>query len=213
MPARHAAYSGPQLISTFDKKQKPTIMRLPYLLIALFLSSGLLIADGFSLNRAIAQDEPCVLRLTKTQIAQVGRERKLVLNEAQKQKLQKKTKNVPAILGVESLGEPDCSCCISSAMWTNTRTITVWIRRLAYDRTGSRFFYECRLKPGHYTMDAAGRIYIAGKPVTWDAFIADMRERVRAKLPRHLSLPPTVPSGIQRKLDLLPNNLNPAGRL
>jgi len=60
------------------------------------------------------------------QITTVGRERKLILSDAQRNTLSKYVRKVPKTLGVESVGEPDCSCHISSAMWTATAEVTIW---------------------------------------------------------------------------------------
>ena len=129
-------------------------------------------ADGFSLAWSLAHDPNITMRLSGDQIATVGRERKLVLNDAQRATLSKYARNVPKVIGVESIGEPDCSCCISSAMWTATSEVTIWTQRLSRDKDGSKWYYECRLKPGYYTLDAEGQMFSGGKPVTWQDFEA-----------------------------------------
>src|SRR4051812_40658867 len=95
-------------------------------------------ADGFSLERALAHDPHVTLKLTEEQRTSVGRERKLVLNKTQRTMLAKHARKVPRVLGVESLGEPDCSCHIASAMWTATSEVTIWTERLSWDKDGSR---------------------------------------------------------------------------
>ena len=181
--------------------------------IVLATTPAMVLADGFSLARSLKHEKHVVISLTPGQVIQVGRERKLELTEQQKKTIKKLSKHVPGVLGVESLVEPDCGCCISSAMWTETTKVTIWIDRLAYDKDGSKFYFECRLLPGYFTMDSTGQIFAATKPVTWIEFTKDVRLRVRRGEPRHLSLPPIVPPDIQKRLDALPEKENPSGRM
>lgn len=67
-------------------------------------------ADGFRLTWARENEPHIVMQLSPDQVAAVGRERKLLLTQSQRETLAKFTKKVPPVLGVESLGEPDCSC-------------------------------------------------------------------------------------------------------
>jgi hypothetical protein len=150
-------------------------------------------ADGFQLSWALKHEPHVVLRLNDEQVSLVGRERKLVLTEAQLTKLRKHAKSVPDTLGVESLGEPDCSCCIGSVLWTATDQVTVWTDRLARDADGSRRFYEIRKKQGFYTADASGQIYAAGRPLTWEEFEKALKKKKDGQYVQ-LSLPPIQPS-------------------
>ena len=159
---------------------------------ALCLPQGCL-ADGFQLSWALKHEPHVVLRLTEEQVSLVGRERRLVLTEAQRAKLRKHAKSVPDTLGVESLREPDCSCCIGSVLWTATDQVTVWTDRLARDVDGSRRFYEIRKKQGFYTADAAGQIYAAGRPLTWEEFEKALKKKKDGQYVQ-LSLPPIQPS-------------------
>lgn len=156
-------------------------------------------ADGFSLLWAREHEAHIVMQLSPEQVAAVGRERKLVLTPEQRESLTRLAPNVPKVLGVESLGEPDCSCCISSAMWTDTKEVTIWIERLTRDRDGSKRYYECRTKPGFYTMDAGGQIFAAGQPVSWRQFQAAV---LAAKEDDYIQLsrPPKVPSMVEFRM-------------
>jgi hypothetical protein len=156
-------------------------------------------ADGFSHLRAREQESHVVLQLSPEQVAVVGRERKLVLTTAQRENLARFAPRVPEVLGVESVREPDCSCCISSAMWTDTNEVTIWIERLARDRDGSKLYYECRAKPDSYTMDAEGRIFSAGQPVSWRQFQAAVLSTKEGEYTQ-LSRPPKVPSRLEYRM-------------
>ncbi len=158
--------------------------------------------DGFRLDWAREHEPHIVMQLSSEQVVTVGRERKLVLTPSQRETLAKITKNVPKILGVESLGEPDCSCCISSALWTDTNEVTIWIQRLAHDRNGSDYYHEIRKKPFHYTADTNGRIFSAGKEIKWSVFESTV---LRAKNSERiqLSLPPKLPEELASKLKRL----------
>ena len=151
------------------------------------------LADGFQLSWSLKHEPHVVLRLNEEQVSLVGRERRLVLTEVQRTKLRKHAKAVPDTLGVESLGEPDCSCCIGSVLWTATDQVTVWTDRLARDADGSRRFYEIRKKQGFYTADASGQIYAAGRPLTWAEFEKALKKKKDGQYVQ-LSLPPIEPS-------------------
>lgn len=157
------------------------------------------LGDGFSLLWAREHDAHIVMQLTPEQVAVIGRERKLVLTPEQRESLARLAPNVPKVLGVESLGEPDCSCCISSAMWTDTKEVTIWIERLARDRDGSKHYYECRTTPGFYTMDAGGQIFTAGQPVSWRQFQAAVLATKEGEYIQ-LSRPPKVPSLLEYRM-------------
>jgi hypothetical protein len=147
------------------------------------------------------------MQLTPEQTALVGRERKLYLTDSQRETLSKFAKKVPRIIGVESLGEPDCSCHISSALWTDTNEVTIWVERLARDPDGSRAYYEVRQKRGYYTADAGGRIYAAGKSITWEQF----ERAVLAKKEDEsiqLSLPPREPKEFTVRVERLKAQMN-----
>lgn len=101
----------------------PIFFKTIGLTLALIGSSSFSWADGFSYLRARERNAHIVLQLSPDQVETVGRERKLVLTETQKKTLAKFTKRPPSVLGVESLGEPDCSCHISSALWTATSEV------------------------------------------------------------------------------------------
>lgn len=164
-------------------------------------------ADGFSLDWAREHEPHIVMQLSPEQVATVGRERKLELTGAQLETLSKFTKSVPPVLGVESLDEPDCSCHISSALWTATNEVTIWVERLARDPDGSRAYHEIRHKPGYYTADAEGRIYAAGKPISWEEF----EKAVLAKKEDdhlQLSLPPAEPRAFATRVRRLKARMN-----
>lgn len=163
-----------------------------FMVAASLCGSHTCLADGFELSRALKNEAHVVLRLTADQVSRVGRERKLVLTVSQRTKLQKYAKEVPEALGVESLGEPDCSCCIGSVLWTATDQVTVWTDRLARDADGSKRYYEVRLQKGFYTADALGQIYAAGRPLTWDEFEKAVKKKRQGQYIQ-LSLPPTEP--------------------
>ena len=159
-------------------------------------------ADGFQLRWAIEHEPHVVLHLSPDQITAVGRERKLVLTAEQRENLQRFAKDVPSALGVESLGEPDCSCHISSALWTATDQVTVWTERLARDKDGSKSYYEVRLKKGFFTADANGRIYSGGQPVTWEQFETAVKSK-RDDEYIQLSLPPVEPPAFAARVRAL----------
>lgn len=174
--------------------------------VVIMFSVGRARADGFELKRALAQDRHATLKLTPEQIELVGRERKLVLNDAQRAHLASFVKRVPKVLGVESPGEPDCSCHISSAMWTATSEVTIWLDRLAYDRDGSKEYYELRRQPGHFTANARGEIFAGGRPIAWPDFVAAVMAWKNAGADRgylQLSRPPEQPESFRKKADWL----------
>ena len=156
-------------------------------------------ADGFQLSWSLKHESHVVLRLTEEQVSLVGRERKLILTKAQREKLLKYSKTVPESLGVESLGEPDCSCCLGSTLWTATDQVTVWTDRLARDADGSKRYYEVRQKKGYYTADASGQIYAAGRPVTWEEFEKAVKRKKEGQYIQ-LSLPPNQPKDFSTRV-------------
>jgi hypothetical protein len=160
------------------------------------------LADGFSYAWSRENEPHIVLKLSPEQIVTVGRERKLVLSERQHRTLIKFNKAVPRALGVESLGEPDCSCHISSALWTAPDEVTIWVERLGYDRDGSRLYYEVRRKKGRYTADNDGRIYAAGQPVSWKQFEKAVLSRKDNEYIQ-LSLPPDAPKEFLARVERL----------
>ena len=159
-------------------------------------------ADGFQLNQAREYDRHVVIQLSPEQVETVGRERKLILTESQRERLGAFMKKVPPVLGVESLGEPDCSCHISSALWTATKEVTIWTDRLATDRDGSRYYHEVRRQPGRYTANANGELFAAGRPVSWAAFEAAVLRRKDGEY-LQLSLPPIEPKSFARRVRAL----------
>ena len=169
--------------------------------IALITTQAVL-ADGFSLAWAREHEPHIVMQLSSDQVATIGRERKLVLTLSQRETLAKFTKEVPEILGVESLGEPDCGCCISSALWTDTNEVTIWVQRLANDKNGSNYYHEIRKKPRHFTAYANGCIFAAGEEVKWTAF-ESLVLRSKDGESIQLSLPPRLPEEFASKLKLL----------
>ena len=164
-------------------------------------------ADGFRLDWAREHEAHIVIQLSPEQTATVGRERKLHLTDSQRETLSKFTKKVPRLLGVESLGEPDCSCCISSALWTDTNEVTIWVGRLARDPDGSRAYYDVRHKQGHYTADAEGRIYAAGKAITWEQFERAVLAKKEGEYIQ-LSLPPIEPKDFSTRVRRLKAKMN-----
>ena len=169
---------------------------------ALFAFCGFAHADKFAINRAREHEPHIVMQLSPPQIATVGRERKLILTQDQRETLARFTKKVPRVLGVESLGEPDCSCHISSALWTATNEVTIWIDRLRGDPHGSKAYYEGRRQRGYYTANANGELFAAGKPVSWPAFeAAVLRKKDNEYI--QLSLPPNAPKDFIRRVHKL----------
>jgi len=185
----------------------PKFLKPVYLTLFLLASSSLSWADGFSYLRARERNAHIVMQLSPDQVETVGRERKLVLTEAQKETLAKFTKRPPSVLGVESLGEPDCSCHISSVFWTATSEVTIWIERLSRDPDGSKDYYEVRNQPGYFTANASGEIFAAGKPVSWAQFkaaVLAMKEEEYVQL----SLPPTQPKDFAARVRRLKETKN-----
>ena len=176
--------------------------KIHFVVIALLVVHASAWADGFRLDWARENEPHVVIQLTPDQLISVGRERKLTLTQDQRSTLTKFTKKVPLVLGVESLGEPDCSCHISSALWTSTSEVTIWIERLRGDANGSRFYYEVRSKPGHYTANVEGDIFAAGKPVSWSDFEAAVLAKKDGEYVQ-LSLPPIVPKSFSERLQEL----------
>jgi hypothetical protein len=185
----------------------PIFFKTIGLTLALIGSSSFSWADGFSYLRARERNAHIVLQLSPDQVETVGRERKLVLTETQKKTLAKFTKRPPSVLGVESLGEPDCSCHISSALWTATSEVTIWIERLSRDPDGSKHYYEVRKHPGYFTANASGEIFAAGKPVSWAEFKAAVLAMKEGEYIQ-LSLPPTEPKNFAARVRRLKETKN-----
>lgn len=183
------------------------LLRICSLCLLLCVSLHQARADGFRLDWARENEAHIVMQLSPEQIATVGRERKLHLTDSQRDTLSKFTKKVPRILGVESLGEPDCSCHISSALWTDTNEVTIWVERLARDPDGSRAYYEVRHKQGYYTADAEGHIYAAGKPITWKQFEQAVLAKKEGEYIQ-LSLPPIEPRDFSERVRRLKAKMN-----
>ncbi len=156
-------------------------------------------ADGFRLDWAREHEPHIVMQLSPDQVATVGRERKLILTEGQRETLARFTKKIPRVLGVESLGEPDCSCHISSALWTATSEVTIWIDRLQRDPDGSKAYYKVRRQRGYYTANANGELFTAGQPVSWPAFEAAVLRKKEGEYIQ-LSLPPTEPNNFTARI-------------
>ncbi|HEV7405561.1 MAG TPA: hypothetical protein VGO11_21630 [Chthoniobacteraceae bacterium] len=173
-----------------------------FLALVILLPARMARADEFVLERALAREHHTTLKLTPEQIELVGRERKLILTEAQKASLARRVRRVPDVLGVESLGEPDCSCHISSAMWTANSEVTIWLDRLAYDPDGSKRYYEIRRTPGLFTANARGELFAGGRPVPWSAFEkAVLKSKDRDYI--QLSRPPQEPEEFRKQADAL----------
>lgn len=159
-------------------------------------------ADGFNLDWARENQAHIVMKLSPEQITTVGRERKLILTDSQRRTLSKFTKKEPRILGVESIGEPDCGCCISSVFWTATNEVTIWIERLVDDEERNNWYYEVRHKAGYYTVDAEGQLYAAGKHLSWEQFERSVLASEDGKY-IHLSLPPEGPEDFTARVKQL----------
>jgi hypothetical protein len=184
-----------------------TFLRLGSLYLLWCIALQQVHADGFRLDWARENEAHIVMQLSPEQTALVGRERKLHLTDLQRETLSKFTKKVPRMIGVESLGEPDCSCHISSALWTDTNEVTIWVERLARDPDGSRAYYEVRHKRGYYTADAEGRIYAAGKAITWKQFEGAVLAKKEEEYIQ-LSLPPREPKDFTARLRRLKAKMN-----
>lgn len=64
-----------------------------------------------------------------------------------------------------------------------------------------------RHKRGHYTADAEGRIYAAGKPITWEQFERAVLAKKQDEYIQ-LSLPPTEPEGFTARVRRLKAKMN-----
>ena len=178
----------------------PIAMILRHLTALIFLSFSCsqAFADGFSLVFALETSPHVIVHLTPEQVIEVGRTRRLVLTEEQKKNLGYTLENVPDIFGVESLGEPDCSCCISPAMWTDTDKVTIWIKKYSSKKDLSEYYRTVRLQDRHFVMDSEGRIFHKGTEVSFDDFrdIANTGE-----YGVHLAMPPICPADIKKQID------------
>lgn len=179
-------------------------------LVSLSASFSQAFADGFSFAFALETSPHVIVRLSPEQVIEVGRTRRLVLTEEQKKKLNYNLKNVPDILGVESLGEPDCSCCISPAMWTDTDKVTIWIEKYSSKKDLSEYYRTVRLQDRHFVMDSEGRVFQKGTEVPFDKFreIANTGEHGV-----HLAMPPICPPNIKKQVDELKSEGRVSSRL
>jgi|GEM_PF-3362346 len=155
------------------------------------------LADGFRLSFALETSPHVIVHLSPEQIIEVGRTRRLVLTQEQKQKLAYNLKNVPDVFGVESMGEPDCSCCISPAMWTDTDKVTIWLHKYSSEKDLSEYYRTVRQQDRHFVMDSEGRIFHKGTEVSFDRFsdIANTGDGVQ------LAMPPICPPDVEKKID------------
>jgi hypothetical protein len=157
-------------------------------------------ADGFVLDRALEMHPHITLELTEAQIATIGVWRRLDLTKEQLAKLRARGIKTPKILGVETLGEPDCSCCISSAFWIEKNRILLWTDRLKTDTDGSAWYYQVRSQEGHYVFDANGNLFYRGQPVTVADFQKVAAEKPAEGTSRQVSLGPGVSPDMEAKL-------------
>jgi len=186
------------------------MLRTLIALVFLSVSSSQVFADGFSLTFALETSPHLTIRLSPSQISEVGRSRSLMLTKEQRDRLGRNLKSVPRVLGVESLGEPDCSCCISPAMWTDTDKVTIWIDKYSPTKDLSKYYRDIRQKNRHFVMDANGSIFQAGKRVDFEEFI---RQAKVGEHGVHLAMPPQTPSGLDAKLAQLRKDGRVSSRL
>ena len=186
------------------------ILRQLIALVFWSLSFSQAVADGFSLTFALETSPHVIVRLTPEQVIEVGRTRRLVLTEEQKNNLGYNLKNVPDVFGVESLGEPDCSCCISPAMWTDRDRVTIWIEKYSSKKDMSEYYRTVRLKERHFVMDSEGRVFHKGTEISLDRFreIANTGE-----YGVHLAMPPICPPDIKKQIDELKSKGRVSSRL
>jgi hypothetical protein len=173
-------------------------MALGLLLTLMMASTGL--ADGFSLDRFLQKESHTILELSDEQAESVGRFRRLELSPRQRTLVREKSGKAPRVLGVESPGEPDCSCHVSSAFWLDDRRVVVWAERLKHDRSDSKIYHQIRMRPGYFVMDIRGQLYSAGKPISLQEFERQMAAPRKARAYFQLSLPPNPPPKLERRL-------------
>ena len=173
---------------------------MPVMLLFSFAVASPAFADGFSLDHFLKNEPHVILKLTDRQAERVGRLRRLELSSRQHALLREKSGKAPTVLGVQSPGEPDCSCHISSAFWLNDRRVVIWTERLKYDRDGSRYYHQVRRRPGRFVMDARGRLYTAGKEITFEELERRMAAPRNARTYFQVSLPPAPPPNAEEKL-------------
>ena len=168
-------------------------------LFCLLLTVTSALADGFNLEFSLETNPHVTVHLSPEQIIEVGRTRRLVLTQEQKEKLGYNLKNVPDVFGVESPREPTCSCCISPAMWTDTDKVTIWLDRYSDTEQFSKHALTARQQDLHFVMDSEGRIFHKGTEVSFDRFnnIANTKDGVQ------LAMPPICPPDVEKKIDVM----------
>ena len=122
-------------------------------LFCLLLTVTSALADGFKLEFSLETNPHVTVHLSPEQIIEVGRTRRLVLTQEQKERLGYNLKNVPDVFGVESPREPTCSCCISPAMWTDTDKVTIWLDRYSDTEQFSKHALTARQQDLNFVMD------------------------------------------------------------
>jgi hypothetical protein len=168
-------------------------------LFCLLFTATSTLADGFNLEFSLETNPHVTVHLSPEQIIEVGRTRRLVLTQEQKEKLGYNLKNVPDVFGVESLREPTCSCCISPAMWTDTDKVTVWLDRSSETEQFSQHALTARQKDLHFVMDSEGRIFHKGTEVSFDKFSDTANTKNGVKL----AMPPVCPPDVEKKIDVM----------
>lgn len=175
-------------------------------LVIVFAAVSSAFADGFRLTWALETIPHVVVILTPTQIDEVGSRRCLTLTADQKQKLSQNLKSIPRVLGVESLGEPDCSCCICPVMWTAIDRVTIWLPRYSNTKDLTKYYRTVRERDRHFVMDSKGRVFQKGKEISIDR----LREIASTgEFGVHLAMPPDWPPKIEARL----KDLREAGRI
>jgi hypothetical protein len=164
---------------------------------ALAASAG---ADGFSLDYKLSHDPHFFLELTDAQIETVGVWRRLDLTREQLAILRQQGVKSPKTLGVETAGEPDCSCCISSAFWFDKNHVVIWTDRLHTDKDGSAGYYKMRMEDSRYVFDANGNLFHQGKPVPIADFLKMVTRPPAGAKQLQLSLSPGVSPALEAKL-------------
>ncbi len=173
------------------------ILRRLLALAFLSVSFSQAFADGFSLAFARETSPHLIVHLSPSQITEVGQKRSLTLTKEQQDNLTRNLKNVPQIFGVESLSEPDCSCCISPAMWTSTDKVTIWLDKYSPSKDLSKYYRDIRQEKRQFVMDADGNIFQAGQLVEFEEFV---RQAKIGEHGVHLAMPPQPPVELEAKL-------------
>ena len=178
---------------------RPNVSAPLIFFVTLMLASPVL-ADGFSLDWFLKNEPHTILELSATQAESVGRFRRLELSQQQRTLVRGKSGKAPRVLGVESPGEADCSCHVSSAFWLDDRQVVVWTERLKYDQFDSKIYHQIRMRPGYFVMDVRGQLYAAGNPISLQEFESRIALPQKARGYSQMSLPPNPPLNIERKL-------------